>query len=427
MANMNELTGRLSHGALDERLCEIYGCNKNAAGYYSERFISAISGFESFFGQHQDIELFSAPGRTEICGNHTDHQHGCVVAASVCYDTIACVSKSDENIIRIKSEGHELCEVCLDSLEAVLDEKNNSRALIRGVAAGFFEKGYKIGGFDAYTTTNVLKGSGMSSSAAFEVLVGTIINELFCFGKESAVEIAKISQLSENVYFGKPSGLMDQLACAVGGIIAVDFKNIDCPEITKINYDFKKSEYCLCIIDTGADHADLTHEYAAIPKEMGEVSAFFGKKYLSEVPYVEFLDKLSVIKSAVSGRAILRAVHFFRETARAKELAAALKNENVCEFLKLVNESGRSSFMYLQNIVSLTRPEKQEVALCLALCERLLGNDGAFRVHGGGFAGTVQAFVPAEKAESFKKDIDKIFGNGRCHILAVRNYGAIRI
>ncbi len=427
MTNTNKLKISLSNGGFNKRLCEVYGCVEKNAPYYSGRLVSVVEGFEKHFGKSETASLFSAPGRTEICGNHTDHQHGCVVAASVCSDTIACASKTDKRVISIKSRGFDMIEVSLDELEVKPDEKNNASALVRGVAAGFLKKGFAVGGFEAYTDTNVLKGSGMSSSAAFEVLVGTILNELYCNGKASPVDIAKIGQYAENVFFGKPCGLMDQLACSVGGIIAIDFNNIDSPQITKVNYDFALSGYSLCIIDTGADHSDLTDDYAAIPKEMGEVAAFFGKEYLSEITRVEFFDRLSFLKSAVSGRAVLRAVHYFRETERAKKLAHDLEKGNIPEFLRLVNESGRSSFMYLQNIISPSKPENQEVALSLALCERLLGGEGAFRVHGGGFAGTVQAFVPAQKAEQFKTSIERIIGTGSCHVLSIRSFGGIML
>ncbi len=403
-------------------------CQDGDTERYIKRFYSLLDGFSDTFGDSGDIRLFSAPGRTEIGGNHTDHQHGAVVAGSLNLDVIGAVRLNGENIIRIKSEGFPMDTVSLDNLQADADEYGKSSSLIRGIATCFLKKGYKIGGFDAYTTSNVLKGSGMSSSAAFEILVAVIINELFANGEVSAVEMAKFGQYAENVYFGKPCGLLDQTACASGGIVAMDFSDNENPAISKLDFDFAKTGYSLCIIDTGADHANLTGEYAAITVEMKKVAEFFGKSFLNEVSAEEFFGQIKSVRKAVENdRAILRAMHFFNETNRAKAEADALRKGDFDEFLRLVGESGRSSYMYLQNVFAASAPKKQAVSLALALCDKLLMGRGAFRVHGGGFAGTIQAFVPADMLNGFKDGIEAVFGKGMCHILSIRSVGGVEI
>lgn len=395
---------------------------------YIKRFYGLLDGFGENFGKDGDIRLFSAPGRTEIGGNHTDHQHGAVVAGSLNLDVIGAVRPNGENIIRIKSEGFPMDTVSLDSLEATSEEYGKSSGLIRGIAACFLKKGYKVGGFDAYTTSNVLKGSGMSSSAAFEILVAVIINGLFANGEVSAVEMAKFGQYAENVYFGKPCGLLDQTACASGGIVAMDFADNENPDIEKLDFDFAKTGYSLCIIDSGADHANLTDEYAAITVEMKKVAEYFGKSVLNEVSAEEFFKEIKNVREAVKNdRAILRAIHFFNETNRAKYEADAIKKGDFDEFLRLVGESGRSSYMYLQNVFAASKPKNQAVSLALALCDELLKGKGAFRVHGGGFAGTIQAFVPSDMLDGFKTGIEAVLGEGMCHILSIRSVGGIEI
>ena len=369
---------------------------------------------------------FSAPGRTEISGNHTDHQHGCVLAAAVNLETVAQVEMNGTDLIRIQSEGYPLVEVDLNDFTVHEEEKNTTAALIRGVAAAFSQRGAELRGFDAKVHSTVLPGSGLSSSAAFEVLMGTICNELF-FGKQlNAVEIAQIGQYAENVYFGKPCGLMDQTASSVGGMVFIDFENPDSPVVERIDFDFAAAGHALCIIDSGADHADLTEEYAAIPGELKKVSAFFGKEVLRDIPEAVFFAALPELRHQVPDRAILRAIHFYQENSRVQRQAQALRDGEFDTFLGLVSESGRSSWMYLQNITPTGATEHQDVAVALALCDTLLQGRGAYRVHGGGFAGTVQAFVPLDMVDSFKEGMERVLGEGNCHVLSIRPEGGIR-
>ena len=371
--------------------------------------------------------VFSAPGRTEIAGNHTDHQHGCVLAAAVNLETVADVCLNGSNMIRVQSKGYPAFEVSLDDLSVREEEKNTTAALIRGVASCFAEKGAKLEGFDAVVCSTVLPGSGLSSSAAFEVLFGTILNELFFNQKLSAIEIAQIGQYAENVYFGKPCGLMDQMASSVGSLVFIDFEDPAQPKVEKISFDLSEAGFALCIIDSGADHADLTDEYAAIPAEMKQVCSFFGKEVLRQIPEDEFFAALPKLRGTVSDRAILRAMHIYEENQRVMDQIHALKKQNVDLFLELIKESGRSSWMYLQNITPTGAVMHQEVAVALALCKKLLGNKGAYRVHGGGFAGTVQAFVPVDLLPKFKAEIENVLGEGKCHVLSIRSEGGIRV
>ena len=371
--------------------------------------------------------VFSAPGRTEIAGNHTDHQHGCVLAAAVNLETVADVCLNGSNMIRVQSKGYPAFEVSLDDLSVREEEKNTTAALIRGVASCFAEKGAKLEGFDAVVCSTVLPGSGLSSSAAFEVLFGTILNELFFNQKLSAIEIAQIGQYAENVYFGKPCGLMDQMASSVGSLVFIDFEDPAQPKVEKISFDLSEAGFALCIIDSGADHADLTDEYAAIPAEMKQVCSFFGKEVLRQIPEDEFFAALPKLRGTVSDRAILRAMHIYEENQRVMDQVHALKKQNVDLFLELIKESGRSSWMYLQNITPTGAVMHQEVAVALALCKKLLGNKGAYRVHGGGFAGTVQAFVPVDLLPKFKAEIENVLGEGKCHVLSIRSEGGIRV
>lgn len=370
--------------------------------------------------------FFSAPGRTEISGNHTDHQHGCVLAAAVNLHMIAEVVALDDSAIIIHSEGYPTVEIDLNDLVAHPEETNTTKALVRGVAAAFAQRGAKMKGFMARVHSNVLPGSGLSSSAAFEVLMGTIMNELYFDNKLTPVEIAQIGQWAENVYFGKPCGLMDQTASSVGGMVFIDFADPKTPTVEKLDFDFASANHAVCIIDCGADHANLTGEYAAIPGELKELCALFGKNVLRDIPEEAFFAKLPQIRHKVSDRAILRAIHFYEENKRVQMQVHALKENDFDTFLWLVKESGRSSWMYLQNIIPAGEIQHQNMALALAMCDLLLADRGAFRVHGGGFAGTVQAFVPTDMLDAFKSGMEAVFGNNSCHVLSVENKGGNR-
>ena len=377
--------------------------------------------FERQYGRAAEY-IFSAPGRTELGGNHTDHQHGLVLAAAVTLDTKAAAAENNDGCIRVISEGYTPVTVPIDELEMQPEERNTTAALVRGVAAGFVRRGYGVRGFDAYIVSDVLPGSGLSSSAAFEVLIGTVINAL-SGGALSPAEIARIGQYAENEYFGKPCGLMDQTASAVGGIVAIDFADPGAPVITPVEFDFAECGYALCIIDSGADHAELTAEYAAITNELKAVCRVFGKEHLRKVDEHEFYARIAEVRRAAGDRAVLRAAHVFSENRRCAEETAALGNGDFERFLRLVSESGRSSWMYLQNVIPTGSTARQELAFALLLCERLLGGRGAFRVHGGGFAGTVQAFVPVDMLENFRAGIDAVLGAGSCHVLSIRREG----
>ena len=384
------------------------------------------AGFVAAFGT-APTRYFSAPGRTEIGGNHTDHQRGRVLAAAVNLDTLAAVRPNETCVIRIQSQGYPLCTVDLTELTPQSAEINTTPALIRGVAARFTQLGCAVGGFDAYVESTVLPGSGLSSSAAFEVLVGTIINHLFFAGKVSQPEIAQIGQYAENVFFGKPCGLMDQTASAVGGLVTIDFLDKENPQIRSVDFDFSACGHALCIIDTRASHADLTDEYAAITRELKSICAYFGKEVLTQVSQEDFMAALPALRESCSDRAVMRAMHFYRENARVPQQVAALEQGNFPEFLRLVRESGYSSYMYLQNVIPAGYKQQQDVAVSLALCEHYLNGQGAFRVHGGGFAGTVQAFVPFDLLETFRTGIDRVLGEGACHVLSIRPQGGVEI
>lgn len=384
------------------------------------------TGFEAAFGGRPQ-RYFSAPGRTEISGNHTDHQRGRVLAAAVNLDTQAAVRVNGTNTIRVLSQGYPLCEVDLGALSPKAEEVNTTPALIRGVAARFAQMGCQIRGFDAYVVSTVLPGSGLSSSAAFEVLMGTIINHLFFDARATAPEVAAIGQYAENVFFGKPCGLMDQMACAVGGMVAIDFQERDAPMITPVDFDFAACGHALCIIDSGAGHADLTGEYAAIPGEMGEVCAYFGREVLRQVDPVEFYRAIPVLRQRCGDRAVLRAIHFYQENDRVPKQVAAPRAGDFQAFLALEKQSGYSSYMYLQNVIPAGCTERQDMAVALALCQRYLQGRGAYRVHGGGFAGTVQAFVPLEMLEDFRAGIEAVLGRGACHVLSIRDEGGVEM
>ena len=382
------------------------------------------ASFAAAFGG-APTRYFSAPGRTEIGGNHTDHQRGRVLAGAVNLDTVAAVRPNGTFVIRILSEGYPRCEVDITDLIPKAEEINTTMALIRGVVARFTQMGCKVEGFDAYVTSTVLPGSGLSSSAAYEVLIGTIVNHLYFDGKVSQPEIAMIGQYAENVYFGKPCGLMDQMASAVGSMVTIDFFEKENPVIEKVEFAFAACGHALCIIDSRASHADLTDEYAAITIELKNICNYFGKDVLTQIEEADFVAAIPALREQFGDRAVLRAYHFYKENARVPKQVAALKNGDFDTFLKLVKESGYSSYMYLQNVIPAGYREHQDVALSLSLCEMYLGGRGAYRVHGGGFAGTVQAFVPVDILEDFRKGIDAVLGEGACHILSIRPHGGV--
>ena len=407
-----------------ERLSVVYG---DEAQFQQERFFNLAETFEKDFSDSADIRFFSAPGRTEVGGNHTDHNNGKVLAAAVNLDAIAAVSKRDDGIICVNSAGYTPITVDSADHEIKDNEAGKSDALIRGVCARFKELGYKYGGFNASVTSRVLSGSGLSSSAAYEVLIGTILNYLYNDGKISAVEIAQISQYAENIYFKKPCGLMDQTACSVGGFVQIDFEDTSKPVINKVDFDIAKHGYILCIVDTGGNHADLTGDYAAIRLEMNSVAEYFGKNVLRQVDEKDVFENIGEIRKKTGDRAIERAIHFYNENKRVERLAKALSDGNFDEFKNTIIESGKSSYMYNQNCFTLSNPNEQPVALALCICEELLKGQGAYRVHGGGFAGTIQAFVPETEAESFVNAMRKVFGENSCYILKVRSHGGCEI
>ena len=392
----------------------------------SARKTALDAGFAAAFGGAPE-RYFSAPGRTEIGGNHTDHQRGRVLAAAVNLDTQAAVRLNGTDCIRILSQGYPLCEVDLKVLTPQADEVNGTASLIRGVAARFVELGCEVKGFDAYCESTVLPGSGLSSSAAYEVLIGTILNHLFFDGRVSAPEIAMIGQYAENVFFGKPCGLMDQTASSVDGLVTIDFFEKENPNIRSVDFDFSACGHALCIIDSRASHADLTDEYAAIPGELKGICAHFGKDVLTQIDPADFYAAIPALREKCGDRAVMRAIHFYQENERVPQQVAALEQGNFDKFLALVKESGFSSFMYLQNVIPAGRTRNQEMAIALGLCEHYLRDRGAYRVHGGGFAGTVQAFVPFDLLESFRAGIDAVLGEGACHALSIRPQGGVEM
>ena len=410
---------------LEEAAAELYV--PSAVSAQVQRYRRLFSGFAETFGPCDRAAVFSAPGRTEIGGNHTDHQHGRVLAGSIDLDIIAVAAPNGENVIRLKSEGFPMDVVELDDLEIHPEEYNRSVSILRGIAAWFARQGCKLEGFNAYTVSNVFKGSGLSSSAALEVLLGNIFNSLFHDGKCTPVQLAQIGQYAENVYFGKPSGLLDQMGSSMGGMVTIDFQDNDHPVVEKIDFDFASAGHALCIIDSGADHADLTDEYAAVPGELKKVCAHFGKSVLREVPEADFYAALPALRRECGDRAVLRAIHIYDENRRVQEQIAALRRNDFPAFLAQVRLSGLSSWRYLQNVVPAGYKEHQEVAVALAAAERLLNGRGACRVHGGGFAGTIQAFVPLDMLEGFKSGMEQVLGDGRRHVLSVRSVGGVRL
>lgn len=420
----NTLIKELKEGIWDERLIDIY-IDHSLLEAQKKRYIEAIEKYVDLYGDG-DIEVYSAPGRSEVGGNHTDHQHGEVLAAAINLDVIAIVGKK-EGSIKVVSDDYDIETIVIENLLPKEKEKGTSEALIRGVLARFQELGYKIGGFNGYFTSDVLMGSGLSSSAAFEVMIGTILSGMYNDRKVDPVEIAKIGQYAENVYFDKPCGLMDQCASSVGSLIHIDFKDVEKPIVNKLDVDFSKFKHSLCIVDTKGSHADLTHEYAAIPQEMKEVAKVFGKDYLREVDKQVFFSNLSKVREVCKDRATLRAIHLFEENKRVEQEVQALLQNDFATFKKVLVDSGNSSYKYLQNVYANSDVHNQSVSIGLAMSELILQDHGVCRVHGGGFAGTIQAFVEDEYVHVYKEKIEEIFGKDSCHVLKIRKYGGIKV
>ena len=426
MQNIMSVRESLEQGSLDQRIKEIY-VDEQRVPYNRERYIRAIDRFTELFPSEKEIEIYSAPGRSEVCGNHTDHQNGMVLATSINLDAIAIVAKAEEPVIRLVSGDFPMEEVDVADLSMKEEEQSTTTALIRGVAAGMKERGHKVGGFTAYITSDVLMGAGMSSSAAFESLIGTILSGLYNDMKVSSIEIAQIGQYAENIYFGKPCGLMDQMACSVGGMIFIDFKEKEHPEVRQVHTDFEKAGLSLCIVDTKGSHADLTPDYAAVPAEMNQVAQALGREHLREVPRETFFKELPKLWKETSGRAVLRAIHFYEEEERVLRGVKSLEESDYTGFLSVIKASGDSSAKYLQNIYSPKDVDSQNVTVALAVSESILGENGVCRVHGGGFAGTIQAFVKNEAVAAYKEQLEAIYGDDSCHVLKVRLQGGIRV
>ena len=420
-----ELLDNIQNGKMDGRILDIY-LDATKLEYQKERYVRAIKMFEAYYGTGE-AQLFSAPGRSEVGGNHTDHQHGEVLAASINLDTIGVVKQTDDNQIRIKSDDYDEVIISLSDIGYREAEKETTTALIKGVVAGFVNRGYNVGGFCAYVTSDVLIGAGLSSSAAFETLIGTILSGIYNDLSVSPIEIAIIGQYAENVYFGKPCGLMDQMACSVGNLVHIDFRDPKNPEVEKLDFDMSKHGYSLCITDTKGSHADLTDEYAAVPREMKAVANYFGKEVLRDVSYADVIKEIASLRKLLGDRSVLRALHFLCENERVVKEVHALKCEDMKLFLDNVKASGDSSFKYLQNVYSNNDVSNQNVSIALMMSELLLKTEGVSRVHGGGFAGTIQAFVKNEFVEKYKEQMDHVFGEGSCKDLRIRKYGGVKV
>lgn len=422
-----ELIRKIYSGEIDEQFASLYGASEDVLKRQRARYENAVKKFSEIFPKREDIRLFSAPGRTEIGGNHTDHQHGCALAAAVNLDVIAVVAFHDDGVIRFYSEGYGMTEIDLSDLEVHPEKFGKSSEIIRGIAARFTSMGVTIGGFDAYSVSDVLSGSGLSSSAAFETLVGSIIDIHYNDCHAGEVEIAKIGQYAENIYFGKGSGLLDQTVCSVGGFVFIDFLDTENPYVEKYSFDFEKAGYNLCITDTKGSHSDLTDDYVAVPTEMKSVAQQFGKEYLREVDEYLFLRSINDLHGKCSDRAIMRAVHYFKENRRAIDEANALDNGDINRFFEIYRRSAESSATLLQNHYSVKKPTEQGISLGLMMSRLILGDDAAVRVHGGGFAGTIQAFVPTFKTNEYVRRMNALFGAGSCYVLRIRFVGGVEI
>ena len=419
------IISEIENGNYDNLFLDIY-VDEDKISYQKQRYVNAIESYIEEFGE-DDVEIYSAPGRSEVGGNHTDHQHGEILAASINLDAIGIVKKTDDMKVSILSKGYTLTTISLENLDMQEEEKETTIALIKGVVAGLANRGYKIGGFKAYITSDVLIGAGLSSSAAYETLIGNIVSGLYNNMSVSAEEIAIIGQFAENVYFGKPCGLMDQMACSVGNMVHVDFADINNPKVEKVTFDLNKYGYSLCITDTKGSHADLTADYAAVPEEMKKVAAFFGKEVLLGLTVDDILENIVKVREQVGDRGVLRALHFIRENERVQKEVSYLSDEDIEGFLKTVVASGNSSYKYLQNVYSNADVQHQNVSLALAISEDFLGDNGVSRVHGGGFAGTIQAFVKNDIVIEYQKIMDKVFGQGACSVLKIRKYGGMKV
>ncbi|HZK21840.1 MAG TPA: galactokinase family protein [Oscillospiraceae bacterium] len=422
-----ELKNAIINGRMDNRLAAVYE-GKAQAMSQRGRYAALIEHYEkSFSNQHENLRLFSAPGRTEVTGNHTDHNHGKVLAASIDLDTIAAVKETDTGVININSIGNGAFAIDTSDLTKKEEEIGTSMALVRGICDAFVKRGYKIGGFNAAISSQVIIGSGLSSSASFEVLIATILSYLFNDGKISPLELAQIARYAENEFFGKPCGLMDQMACAIGGFVYIDFENPESPQIEKIQFDFEAEDHILCIVDTGGSHADLTEEYSAIKEEMCAVAASLGGEFLRDVKFTDFRSSIPILREKTGDRAVQRAMHFYEENDRVDAAVKALLKGDFAKFKTVVKKSGNSSFKFNQNVYTSTCPKTQPVALALAICEDIFGDKGVSRVHGGGFAGTIQVFIPRSELHRFTTEIKQIFGDKSCYILSIRNEGTCEV
>ena len=420
----NELIRALREGALEK-----YSALYTDLSEESERFINAVLGFANSFGAGRDVSVFSVPGRSEIIGNHTDHNGGKVMAGAITRDIIAIAAKNNDGAVRFRSEGYADDFVRLNEASRPESYRRfTSRALVAGVVGGFKKRGFATGGFDVYMTTKVLKGSGLSSSAAFEVMIGNVMNHLYNGGKIDNAEIAKVAQYSENVYFGKPCGLMDQMACAVGSFVYMDFEKEVAPAVTPIDFSLSDAGYALCIVNTGGSHAGLNEDYASVPAEMKSVARLLGEEKLAGFDEDRLLASAGEIRRRLGDRALLRAIHFVRECERVEMAKNALLCGNIEDFFRCIKSSGDSSFKYLQNVYTNKAPKEQGLSLALVLTERYLsGIGGAYRVHGGGFAGTIQAFVRKERVKEYSLLMESVFGKGACDVLGIRPLGAVRL
>lgn len=423
--NTEVLINKIQSGELDDKILDVY-VDAKLLDYQKKRYVEAIRKFEEIY-ESGEVMIFSAPGRSEVAGNHTDHQHGTVLAASINLDNIAVVRATNDNVIRIVSDDYEEIVISLDDILLRQEEKETSTALVKGVVSGFLNRQYEVGGFSAYVTSDVLIGAGLSSSAAFETLIGTILSGLYNNMSVSAIDIAIIGQYSENIYFGKPCGLMDQMACSVGNIMYIDFENPNKPIVEKVEFDMEQYGYSLCITDTKGSHADLTDEYAAVLKEMKLVAKHFGQDVLRGITAQDVIKNISTLRSEFGDRSVLRALHFINENERVYQEVASLKKGDFEDFLYYVKASGDSSYKYLQNVYANSDVKCQNVSIALATSDVVLGENGVSRVHGGGFAGTIQAFVKNSYVDEYKKSMNLIFGEGSCSDLRIRRYGGIQV